>query len=231
MSDLVTVSSMDKEKISEFLGAFPSEFIGLPEQGQKVSAQIYRLLAAGQPVAIEELADTLNMPLSDVKSIIEGWSGVFFDDGGKIAGYWGLSVTEMPHRFQVNGHTLYTWCAWDSLFIPQIIGQMAYVESLDPETKESIRITVAPEGVLAVEPAGTVVSFMIPKTEQIRADVIRSFCHYVHFFTSEETAATWISRSDKPGDMVILSLEDGYKIGAMKNERQYRSIFGDGGTR
>ncbi len=225
MSDLTTISAIDKEQISKFLGAFPSEFMGLPEQGQQVSAQIYRHLATGQPVAIEELADTLNMPLSDVKSIIEGWSGVYFDDGGKILGYWGLGVTEMPHRFLVNGHTLYTWCAWDSLFIPQIIGQTAYVESLDPVTKETIRITVGPEGVLAVEPAGAVLSFMMPNTDLIRADVIKSFCHYVHFFTSEDTAAKWISRSDKPGDMVILTLEDGYKIGARKNERQYRSIY------
>ena len=228
MSEPMTISSMDQALISDFLGAFPSEFIGLSEQGQKVSVQIYRLLAAGQPVAVEELADTLNMPVDDVKSTIEGWSGIFFDDGGKITGYWGLSVTEMPHRFLVNGHTLYNWCAWDSIFIPQVIGQMAYIESLDPETKESIRITVAPEGVLAVEPAGTVISFMMPNTDQIRADVIRSFCHYVHFFTSEDSAATWISRSDKPEDIVILSLEDGYRIGAEKNARQYPSIFGNG---
>lgn len=224
----MTISSMDEEKISAFLGAFPSEFIGLPAQGQKVSAPIYRLLAAGQPVAIEELADTLNMPHIEVKSTIEGWPGVFFDDGGKITGYWGLSVTETPHRFRMNGHTLYTWCALDSLFIPQIIGQMAYMDSLDPETKESIRITVAPQGVLALEPAGAVMSFMMPHPEQIRADVIRSFCHYVHLLTSEDTAAMGISRSDKPGDMVILTLEDAYKFGARKNELQYRSIFGAG---
>ncbi len=227
MSERVTISSMDEEKVRDFLGAFPSEFMGLPEQEQEISAQIYRLLAEGQPVTIQELADTLDMSLNDVKSIIEGWSGLFFDDAGKITGYWGLSVTEMPHRFRVNDHTLYTWCAWDTLFIPQVIGQTAHVESLDPETKESIRVTVAPEGVLAVEPADTVISFMIPNTEQIRADVIKSFCHYVHFFSSEETAAAWISRSDRPGDILILSLEEAYKIGARKNELQYRSIFGD----
>ena len=40
----------------------------------------------------------------------------------------------MSHRFEVAGRTLYTWCAWDSLFLPQILGQEAEVESTCPLT-------------------------------------------------------------------------------------------------
>src|SRR3989442_9036358 len=42
----------------------------------------------------------------------------YTDKQGRIIGFGGLAVREMPHRFKVDGRTLYTWCAWDSLFIP-----------------------------------------------------------------------------------------------------------------
>jgi alkylmercury lyase len=42
----------------------------------------------------------------------------------------------MHHRFEINGLTLWTWCAWDSLFIPEILAQTARVASRDPETGE-----------------------------------------------------------------------------------------------
>jgi hypothetical protein len=31
-----------------------------------------------------------------------------------------LAATAMHHRFEVDGRALSTWCAWDSLFIPEI---------------------------------------------------------------------------------------------------------------
>ncbi len=35
--------------------------------------------------------------------------------------YWGLAIAETKHRLEVDGRALYTWCAWDSLFLPEIL--------------------------------------------------------------------------------------------------------------
>ncbi len=35
---------------------------------------------------------------------------------------WGLTFIPTPHRFRVNGHTFYTWCALDALTIPALLG-------------------------------------------------------------------------------------------------------------
>ncbi len=213
--------TLGEDRTREFLGAFPAEFIHLSETEQRVSAQIYRLLAKGAPVPVAELAATLDLPLETVEQVVGGWTGFFYDDDHAIIGYWGLALGKTPHRFVVNGNTLYTWCAWDSLFIPQIIGATAQVESLDPVSKEVVRLTVSPQGVEQVEPSGAVTSFMLPETDQIRSDVIKSFCHYLHFFASPETAEKWVAQSPKSSDLLTLSIEEAFRIGFEKNLLQY----------
>lgn len=218
--------AIDEQRIKEFLGAFPEEFIQLNETEQRISAQIYRLLAeTGKPVSVQNLAQSLNLPESEVQQVLDDWTGLFYDDDQAIIGYWGLSLGKMPHRFAVNGHTLYTWCAWDSLFIPQIIGATAQVESLDPVSKEVVHLTVSPEGVEQVEPSDAVTSFMLPETEQIRSDVIKRFCHYLHFFAAPETAEKWVAQSPKSSDLLTLSIEEAFRIGFEKNLLQYRDTL------
>ena len=135
--------TLNEERIKEFLGAFPREFMQLGPQEQLLSAGIYRLLASkAAPVSPAELAASLQMTADDVQGILAGWTGLYYDHAHHIIGYWGLSIREMGHRFIVDGNTLYTWCAWDSLFIPRIIGKTAQLESVDPETKEIIQLTV-----------------------------------------------------------------------------------------
>jgi hypothetical protein len=48
---------------------------------------------------------------------------VFHDDAGHIVGFWGLSTTELgPHRLRgVDGVELSAWCAWDTLFLPELL--------------------------------------------------------------------------------------------------------------
>ena len=213
--------TINQQRIEEFLGAFPDEFIHLSDDERHISAQIYRLLVKGDPVPVEQLAATLDLPVQEVQGVIGQWSGIYFDDDNAIIGYWGLGLKEMDHRFEVEGVNLYTWCAWDSLFIPRIIGKTAHVVSLDPVSKNQISITVTPDGIVSVHPGSAVTSFMVPDTDEIRSDVIKSFCHYLHFFESEESAGQWIGNSDKSDDLVILSIAEGYRIGAEKNDLQY----------
>ncbi len=104
------------------------------------------------------------------------------------------SVREMPHRFRIDGRTLYTWCAWDSLFIPVILHREAEVESLAPGSTARVRLRVAPDRVKDVQPPSAVMSFLLPSAQTLQADVLKamaSFCHYIFFFPDGETAAAW----------------------------------------
>ncbi|MEE9190677.1 MAG: organomercurial lyase [Candidatus Neomarinimicrobiota bacterium] len=216
---------ISKEKLNGFLQAFPNEFLNLSDFERKVSIQIYRELAKGKPVSITNIAESLGYPFEKVNTVISNWPGVYYDETKNIIGYWGLTIGKMAHSLKVDDVTLTTWCAWDALFIPQILGKTAEITSEDLNTKEKIRIAIAPDGIEKIDPPKAVVSFMVPDTDKIRADVVSSFCHYVHFFSSIESADHWIANSNKKDELIVLSLSEAFEIGSQKNHQQYKELI------
>ena len=141
-------------------------------------------------------------------------------DGG-VLGFGGLSAAPMPHRFKLDGRALWTWCAWDSLFIPEILGEVARVESKDPQSGATIRLTVTPEGVEAKEPATTVVSFVAPDAKQFNSsadNVMASFCHFVFFFESRESGEAWAT--DHEGTFLV-TLDEAADLAKRMNARSW----------
>ncbi len=189
---------------------------------RQIVVHLYRLLGAGEPVSPRRLADAVNLPEPRVREILGQWPGVYYDSDGSVIGFWGLALGEMPHRFEVGGRTLYTWCAWDSLFIPEMLGKPARVTSEDPVTKEKIFLVVGPDGVEEISPATTVVSFLTPD-RPFDQDVIMNFCRFVHFFASPETAAKWTTAH--PGTF-LLSVEDAYALGHLTNQQNGGDALG-----
>jgi len=64
-------------------------------------------------------------------------------------------------------------------------------------------------GVQALRPAGALTSVMVPAAP-FGYDVIETFCHRVHFFASNLTAASWVS--EQPG-MALLPVETAFELG------------------
>jgi alkylmercury lyase len=183
--------------------------------------KLYRLLAEGSPVPPARLATDLNLPVETVSEVLSRYAA-FTDDQGAIVGFGGLTVAEMPpHQFRVTDKTLYTWCAWDSLFIPSILGNVAEVTSRDPVSHTSISLTVTPDGVKDVYPPSTVVSFLAPDRTFDR-DAIANFCHFVHFFGSRETGDVWTAKH--PGTF-LLSVNEAFRLGQLTNARNFRDAL------
>jgi alkylmercury lyase len=75
------------------------------------------------------------MPPDVVKRALAEWGGFFTDEQGHVIGFLGLSIRPMPHRLTVTGRTLYAWCAFDTLFLPELLGAAAEVESRCPSIR------------------------------------------------------------------------------------------------
>ena len=119
----------------------------------------------------------------------------------------------MPHRFRIDGRTLYTWCAWDSLFIPVILGLEAEVESSAPGSTVCVRLRVSPDGVKRVQPPSAVMSFLLPTAQTFQADVLKamaSFCHFIFFSPDSKSAAEWTKRHP---DTTVISVSDAFELG------------------
>ena len=200
----------------------------LDEGQQIVALGLYRELAKGIPVRRQQLASALDVPDREVNEVLEGDALsclTFHDEQQAIIGFGGLAVVDMAHKFIVNGRRLYTWCAWDALFIPELLDTTAEVESICPETRSTVRLRVAADGVKAVEPTGTVVSFLLPdalRVEQTAAEAIKSFCHSVYFLVSYEAGRAWTERHD---GTFVLSLDDAFALATMLNTHRFGSVL------
>ena len=128
------------------------------------------------------------------------------------------------HRFEVDGKILYTWCAFDTLFIPQILNKTVLVESSCPVTEEKIRFTVGSAGISKLDPKDAVISLVAPEAAKVQENVIGHFCCFVHFFSSAQAGSKWISKN--PGSLII-SVREGYDIGRRMNKAQFKEILSD----
>ncbi|HQU16284.1 MAG: alkylmercury lyase MerB [Gammaproteobacteria bacterium] len=205
--------------VDRFRNAFPR----LSVEEQRLSLALYGLLAQGRPVSAERLADTLGQEASGVRRRLEDWPGVLRDAQGAVIGFLGLAIGETAHRFRVGGTTLYTWCAWDALFLPELLGATAQVESSCPATGQPIRLTVGPQRVEAVAPARTVLSFLVPGAEDLRLHTISRFCHYVHFFASAAAGQGWMEHHE---GTYLMTLEDGFGLARAVNGVRYPDLLG-----
>lgn len=202
------------------VGALASELLArLPAvagEERRLGLEVYRQLAQGEPVLTSALARALHVSVDTVDELL-GHPNLqcltYLDDQKRIIGFGGLAIREMPHQFKVDGRTLYTWCAWDSLFIPGILGLEAEVESPAPASAIRIRLRVGPDGVNWVQPQSAVMSFLLPSAQTFQGDVLKamaSFCHYIFFFPDRNTAAAW-TRSHP--DTAVISVSDAFELG------------------
>ena len=128
----------------------------------------------------------------------------------------------MHHRFELDGRELWTWCAWDSLFIPEILGRTAHVASSDPESGAIVRLVLSPNEIKSVEPAKAIISFVRPDAQIFGAsavNVISRFCHFIFFFASPESGERWIARNS---GTFLCSLDDAFALAKRLNAHNFR---------
>ncbi len=70
-------------------------------------------------------------------------------------------------------------------------------------------MTVTPDEITDASPASVVVSFLVPDKSFDR-EVIQSFCNFVHFFASTQTAVQWAQGRD---EIVIFPVQEAFEVG------------------
>jgi alkylmercury lyase len=122
----------------------------------------------------------------------------------------------------IDGQRLSAWCAWDTLFLPQLLGKKTTVESSSPSSGVAVHLTVTPEGEEHLNPAGAQMSFLLPDAVAVQKDILGSFCCFVHFFPTREIGETWVAQHV---GTFLLSIEEGFAVAQRKNMAQYGDIL------
>ena len=155
------------------------------------------LLARGKPASPEE-----------VRAALDWFPSAEWDEQGRVVGL-GLTLQLSPHRLELEGRTLFAWCALDALLFPILLDRPASIESPCRGTGELVHIEVTPAGIEAVEPPSAVVSIVAARD---LANFRRVSCNNAHFFSSPEAASCWL---EKHQEATILSVEDAFRLGRL----------------
>jgi alkylmercury lyase len=172
-----------------------------------VLVPLLRLLAAGDPVAVDALAAAAGLPVDEVTLRLAAVPDTEYDEQGRIIGQ-GLTLRPTRHRFTVAGRQLYTWCALDTLIFPTIVDRPASIESASPVSGQPIRVTVGESAVTSVQPEAAVVSLVNPED---LSSIRSSFCNLVHYFTGADDAAPWLA--EHPEGQIV-SVAEAHQLGA-----------------
>ena len=207
---------------AEFTAAHPD----LHHAQQRLALATYRLLGKGRPFLLEQLAHGANVPTEEVVSFFDKWPMVERDRYGRVFAFGGLTLEPTSHALEVDGRTLYTWCALDTLFVPELLGRPAQVRSTSPQGGKTISLTVDAAGVHDVEPEGAAMTLHGVRGFDLD-DVVETFCCYVHFFASEQTARAWAERSE---GTYIASIAEGFEYGRLYNHGQLGAALEEPGT-
>ena len=208
----------DLDKLSDF---FVSTFPHMNHGEQVLARTIYQQLALGEPLSLQQLAGITEQAVDTIKETLENWGGTFYNDDGNIIGFWGIAIGETPHRIQMNGRDSYTWCAWDTLFIPELVGATAQVTSICATTDKTISLTVTPQGILSTQP-DIWLSFLLPYEKAVRENVTTSFCHFVHFFSSKTAGEAWTAQNK---GTFLLNLDKAFEVGKKVNATRYADVL------
>ncbi len=197
---------------------------GLLVYGPDLSRLLVRLmreLAQGHPISKERVDEIVaDMGIDQVEAYRLLGEVAERDVDENVFGIFGLSLNDTPHQFYVDGTRMSTWCAADTLKLPPVLDRTASVESVSPVSGEKVRLTVNPQGVEAVDPAGAVLSIVIVDPDDANMGSVEAiwgtFCHHLFFFASREEAERWAAGRD---DIEILSVEEAYELMRLVSSR------------
>jgi alkylmercury lyase len=211
---------MAQEKIKELANRMVKYYRSIAsDDGWQLVLYTVRELAKGEPVEPGRLAELMGEPVEDTMKRLE--DVVEWDDQGRVVGH-GLTFVPTQHEFEINGRTMWVWCAGDAIIFPAWIDHPARIKSPCAVTGEMIEITVTPDPVKQETPAGAVASLITHDPEVSgMADVRAAICSGQVFFKSAEVAKEW---QEKHPNSLVLPVNDYFEMYKQVHEQMWASF-------
>ena len=173
-------------------------------EGFELFPLVVRLLAGGEPVDLDALAELAGWPVGDIEALARSQAGAEWDGDGRLVGF-GLILRPTAHRFTVGGRTLYTWCPADTLMFTMILAEQAVAESTCPVTGEAIRVELSRQSLVSLSPPTAVITQRLgfEPVGDLRTEV----CDHGLFFASPAAASGWAAEHP---DGEVLSVAEAF---------------------
>jgi alkylmercury lyase len=166
------------------------------------------LVESTTPISLDALAQALHSSRERVKAVLEPEAE--YDQFGNLVG-WGLTQNPTIHQVVLEGHSLYAWCAPDTLYHPVVVNRPAQVVSQCPVTGARIELMLTPDRLESLSPEAAVVSiardWSIFQRLKEAGCIRQGGCNSQFFFASGEVAAPWVSEH---ADFIVLPVEEAF---------------------
>jgi hypothetical protein len=111
----VNLDQLTADQLTQHLAAWYRQTV--TEEQRRVLIHSLRELAAGQPVEPARLAALSGLPADRVEALLGQAPSEWDASGQRLVGL-GLTMVPTQHRYQVHDHSLWAWCAGDTLMSP-----------------------------------------------------------------------------------------------------------------
>jgi alkylmercury lyase len=190
---------------------------------QRLSVELYRLLARGAPPARAELALACGLSEQRLEQQFSQLlpTSLETDDRGAIVAFGGLSLGPTRHQFVTAATKLYTWCVFDALFLPQLLNKPATLVTRCPVSQNELIVELAPRALPVAEPSDCVMSIVAPNREACCSNLRSAFCDRVNLFVDRAAFAQWSFGRD---DTDWVPLAEAQLLARRRNELRYPAV-------
>ena len=179
----------------------------------------FPLLAEGRPLSMGQAAEAAKVSTIEIEQALHK-ARCTFDHNGDLVDLFGMMLAPTYHRLQIGKRVIFSCCALWAHVIPKLIDQDVLVESIDPNSREIVRLSITPNGIRSVRPAGAMASMAIADPGAIVEDVYAAFCRHVRHLTSSRSAAAFAGES--PSRRVI-AMEELHELAMQLHEAVWAS--------
>ena len=190
---------------------------------QRVSIALYRLLGRGSPVTREQLAGACGFSQERIGQLLDELplTALDMDTSGTVKAFGGLSLEPTHHRFIMGAVELHTWCVFDALFLPEILGKPASLVTHCPASGAELTAELSPGEVRAVRPPDAVMSIVGPDRAACCNNLRKAFCDKVNLFRDPQTFAAWSRGREDTG---CVTLGEAQLFARQRNALRYPDV-------
>ncbi len=181
---------------------------------KRLSKILYIGLTKGYPVSLALIVEQLDIPEEQVRELLDELDYVERSQNDEVIAYRGVTLSPTKYTLITADSTVYTWCAFDTLFLLDLIDQPAHIHSTCAACNKKLMLKPSKLDGSMPENSSVVMSFLVPEPSAYQESLRVSFCCKVHFFCNANCAQKW---SSQHSDVELFSVEDSQTIARERN--------------
>ncbi len=187
-----------------------------------LSQLLYFELVKGKAVTLQHLKSISGYSEARLITLLSQLNYLHYNDDRAIVAYRGITLMPTQYRIEIDFFTektvVFTWCAFDSLFLADLLKQNLTIFAECPTCHQAIKLALANNKTFDSTKYPLYMSFILPSRDSYNQDLVNSFCDNIHFFCNEICV---VNAPNKLTYIQFFSISDAMKIAKQRNKAYF----------